>query len=71
METATWSARRDAAAGHGIAVFDLRPGSEKGGQTSITVRYYHAADADPAEGDAANGSPAGEAPAGRAAGATG
>jgi hypothetical protein len=41
VETATWSARRDASPGYGIAVFDVNPGSEAGGQTSITVRYYH------------------------------
>jgi hypothetical protein len=41
VEAATWSARRDASPGYGIAVFDLNPGSEAGGQTSITVRYYH------------------------------
>jgi hypothetical protein len=49
-ETAPWSARRDTAAGYGVAVFDVNPGTEAGGQTSITVRYYHAADADPAQG---------------------
>jgi hypothetical protein len=38
---AAWSARRDASPGYGIAVFDVNPGSEAGGQTSITVRYYH------------------------------
>jgi 3',5'-cyclic AMP phosphodiesterase CpdA len=47
VEAATWSARRDTSAGHGIAVFDVSPGHEAGGQTSITVRYYHAAGADP------------------------
>jgi hypothetical protein len=53
VEAATWSARRDASPGYGIAVFDVNPGSEAGGQTSITVRYYHdfhdyrAAGADP------------------------
>jgi len=41
VEAATWSARRDASPGYGIAVFDVDPGSEAGGQTSITVRYYH------------------------------
>jgi hypothetical protein len=41
VEAATWSARRDASPGYGIAVFDVNPGSEAGGQTSITVRYYH------------------------------
>jgi hypothetical protein len=42
VEAATWSARRDIATGYGIAVFDVNPGSEAGGQTSVTVRYYHA-----------------------------
>jgi hypothetical protein len=41
VEVATWSARRDTSPGYGIAVFDVNPGSEAGGQTSITVRYYH------------------------------
>jgi Purple acid Phosphatase, N-terminal domain len=41
VEAATWSARRDTSPGYGIAVFDVNPGSEAGGQTSITVRYYH------------------------------
>jgi hypothetical protein len=49
VEAATWSARRDTSAGYGIAVFDVSPGSEAGGQTSITVRYYHAAGPDPAD----------------------
>jgi hypothetical protein len=48
-EAATWSARRDTSTGYGIAVFDVSPGSEAGGQTSITVRYYHAAGPDPAD----------------------
>jgi Purple acid Phosphatase, N-terminal domain/Calcineurin-like phosphoesterase len=47
VEAATWSARRATAAGYGIAVFDVNPGSEAGGQTSITVWYYHAARPDP------------------------
>jgi len=47
-EVATWSARRDAATAGGIAVFDVNPGTEAGGQTSISVRYFHAAGADPA-----------------------
>jgi len=46
-ETATWSARRDTATGYGVAVFDVDPGAEAGGQTSITVSYYHAVGADP------------------------
>jgi hypothetical protein len=48
VEPATWSARRDTATEYGIAVFDVKPGTEAGGQTSITVRYYHAAGAGPA-----------------------
>ena len=47
---AAWSARRDTTSGYGIAVFDVSPGTEAGGQTSITVRYYHAAGADPGAG---------------------
>ena len=47
VEDATWSAMRDPATGYGVAVFDLDPG-EPGGETSITVTYYHAAGADPA-----------------------
>ena len=46
VEEATWSARRDGSTGYGIAVFDVNPGSEAGGQTSVTVRYYHAVGAD-------------------------
>jgi hypothetical protein len=61
VEAATWSARRDTSTGYGIAVFDVSPGSEAGGQTSITVRYYHAAGLDPAD----------TGPAGPAAGAPG
>jgi Purple acid Phosphatase, N-terminal domain/Calcineurin-like phosphoesterase len=53
-ETAAWSARRDTATGYGVAVFDVNPGAEVGAHTSITVRYYHAADADPG-GDASDG----------------
>jgi Purple acid Phosphatase, N-terminal domain/Calcineurin-like phosphoesterase len=49
-ESAPWSARTDTASGYGVAVFDVNPGAEAGGQTSITVRYYHAVDADPAQG---------------------
>jgi hypothetical protein len=45
VEDAIWSARRDAATGYGIAVFDLDPG-EPHGKTSITMHYYHAAGAD-------------------------
>lgn len=47
VEDALWSARRDTATGYGIAVFDVEPGTEDGGQTSITVTYYHAIGADP------------------------
>jgi hypothetical protein len=47
VEDATWSARRDPATGYGIAVFDVDPGTERGGLTSITVTYYHAPGADP------------------------
>jgi hypothetical protein len=57
-EVATWSARRDTAAGPGIAVFDVNPGAEAGGQTSIIVRYYHAAGSDPLA--AAAGEPGGD-----------
>jgi len=45
LEDAIWSARRDTGTGYGIAVFDLDPG-DRGGKTSITVRYYHAPGAD-------------------------
>jgi len=45
MEDAIWSARRDTETGYGIAVFDLDPGPP-GGETSITIRYYHAPGAD-------------------------
>jgi hypothetical protein len=56
-ETAAWSARRDTATGYGVAVFDVNPGAEVGAQTSITVRYYRAVDADPAA-DPGDGAPA-------------
>jgi hypothetical protein len=46
-EDATWSAMRDTSTGYGIAVFDVDPGDGPGGQTSITVRYFHAVGADP------------------------
>ena len=46
-EDATWSAKRDTATGYGIAVFDVDPGSNPGGQTSITVTHYHALGTDP------------------------
>jgi hypothetical protein len=45
VEDAIWSARRDTQTGYGVAVFDLEPGVE-GGETSITMRYYHALGAD-------------------------
>ncbi len=45
VEDAIWSARRDTQTGYGVAVFDLDPGVE-GGETSITIRYYHAIGAD-------------------------
>ena len=47
VEEATWSARRDTSTGYGIAVFDVNPGTEAGGQTSITATHYHAVGADP------------------------
>jgi len=55
VEDATWSARRDTATGYGIAVFDVNPGTEAGGQTSIAVGHHHAVGADsvhPATGEA-------------------
>jgi len=45
LEDAIWSAQRDTGTGYGIAVFDVEPG-ERGGKTSITIRYYHAPGAD-------------------------
>ena len=45
LEDAIWSARRDSSTGYGIAVFDLDPGA-RGGETSITIRYFHAPGAD-------------------------
>ena len=45
VEDATWSAVRDPSTGYGVAVFDVDPG-ERGGETSITVTYYHAVGAD-------------------------
>jgi hypothetical protein len=47
VEDAIWSARRDTATGYGIAVFDVNPDSDAGGQPSITVTHYHAVGADP------------------------
>jgi hypothetical protein len=45
LEDAIWSARRDAVSGYGIGVFDLDPNAP-GGETTITLRYYHALGAD-------------------------
>jgi hypothetical protein len=45
LEDAIWSARRDTGTGYGIAVFDLDPGHD-GGNTTITINYYHAPGAD-------------------------
>jgi hypothetical protein len=47
-EDAIWSARRDPTTGYGIGVFDVDPGTGRGTDTSITVTYYHAPGADPA-----------------------
>ncbi len=58
VEQATWSARREAAIGHGIAVFDVSPGAEAGGQTSITVSCYRTGDWGPAGSAGAAGTPA-------------
>jgi hypothetical protein len=58
VEDAVWSARRDTSTGYGIAVFDVDPGPEGGGQTSITVTQYHAVGADPINpGTGAKGAP--------------
>ena len=46
LEDAIWSANRDPDTGYGIAVFDLEPGTP-GGNTYITVSYFHATGADP------------------------
>jgi 3',5'-cyclic AMP phosphodiesterase CpdA len=46
VEAADWSARRDTASEYGIAVFDVNPGTDAGGQTSITAWYYHVAAGD-------------------------
>jgi hypothetical protein len=42
-EIGTWSAVRDPDTTHpwGMATFDLDPGTHKGGQTSISVTFYH------------------------------
>jgi hypothetical protein len=47
VEDAIWSARRDTTTGYGIAVFDVNPDSDAGGQPSITVTHCHAVGADP------------------------
>jgi hypothetical protein len=47
VEDAVWSARQDTSTGYGVAVFDVNPGPESGGRTSITVTQYHAVGADP------------------------
>jgi 3',5'-cyclic AMP phosphodiesterase CpdA len=47
LEDAIWSARRDTTTGYGIGVFDVDPGTPDG-KTSITIRYYHAVQADSA-----------------------
>jgi len=47
VEDAIWSARCDTSTGYGVAVFDVNPGSESGGRTSITITHYHAVGADP------------------------
>jgi hypothetical protein len=49
VEDATWSAIRDTSTGYGIAVFDVDPGGRPGEQPAITVRYFHAAGADPGQ----------------------
>lgn len=57
-EDAIWSAKTDPSTGYGIGVFDLDPGSAPGGETSITVTYYHAVGADPVNpGTGAHGAP--------------
>jgi alkaline phosphatase D len=45
LEDAIWSAQRDTGTGYGIAVFDVDPGTH-GGNTTITMNYYHAPGAD-------------------------
>ncbi|CAB3796286.1 hypothetical protein LMG28614_04338 [Paraburkholderia ultramafica] len=47
VEDAIWSAQRDTGTGYGIAVFDHDPG-HRGGETTITMNYYHAPGADQA-----------------------
>ena len=58
VENAIWSARRDLATGYGIAVLDVNPDSDAGGQPSITVTHYHAVGADPVQpGTGVTGAP--------------
>jgi hypothetical protein len=40
-EPAAWSAATDPADAYGVAYFEVDPG-ERGGNTTITVTYYHA-----------------------------
>lgn len=57
LEDAIWSANRDPETGYGIAVFDLEPGTP-GGDTYITVSYFHATGADPTNpNNGAHGAP--------------
>jgi hypothetical protein len=39
-ELAPWSAVRNAAHSYGFAAFDVDPGSDRGGITTIKVTYY-------------------------------
>jgi hypothetical protein len=39
-ESAPWSAVRNAAHAYGFAAFDVDPGTEPGGSTTIAVTYY-------------------------------
>ena len=43
---APWSAVRNAAHSYGFAAFDVDPGSERGGITTIKVTYYDVAGPD-------------------------
>jgi hypothetical protein len=45
-EDAPYSAKGDTSTGYGVTVFDVDPG-KPGGQTIMTVSYYHALGADP------------------------
>ena len=40
LESAPWSANRDAARAYGFAAFRVDPGRRRGGDTTITVTYY-------------------------------